>query len=338
MPSADAERIRAELVQQRSDAEVSIENGRRGWEEAAAQTNAGLRCAVTPLDLDGQPAEWISSPDSTDAGRVDSIVLLLHGGGFTAGSPRTHRELALRIAEACGCAVLLPDYRLAPEHPCPAAVKDAVAAYRWALAHRHPPERIALVGDSAGASIALAALVAIRDAGAPLPGAAVLLSPWVDLTLSGRSYVDNAALDPLTRRADLSRAVAHYLAGRPPSDPVASPIFAQLHGLPPLLIHVGDLEILLSDAVDLAAKARAAGVEVRLTVWEGMWHVFAAWAAHVPEAQESLTEVGTFVRSMTAGRSAHQPAHSITLQRVSTTLPYVAQYRESPNSGECRAP
>jgi acetyl esterase/lipase len=192
--------------------------------------------------------------------------------------------------------VLLIDYRLAPEHPCPAAIEDAVSAYRWLLQQAIAPEQIALGGDSAGGGLALAALIALRDSGTTPPAAAVLLSPWLDLALRGESMHTRAQVDPLTSYNDLRHAAALYLGGLAPDDPRASPLYADLHELPPLLIHAGDHEVLRSDATRLAERADAAGVPTQLAIWDSMWHVWHAWADQLPEARAANTQVGEFVR------------------------------------------
>jgi acetyl esterase/lipase len=270
-----------------------VEEGRHDWESAVIDVNARLadRCDIEFLDLAGVPAELVMTPGI----RSDTLVVLVHGGGFNAGSPRTHRELAVRLARTAGMPVAVPAYRLAPEHPCPAAAEDVVAVLR-ALADRgHDLARLAIVGDSAGAGVALASVVALRDAGDQLPAAVALLSPWVDLTLSGPSIVSHAAIDPMTTQAGLAWAAGLYLADMDPANPLASPLFAEMSGLPPMVIHAGSREILLSDALRLADRVAIGGGEVRLRVWKSMSHVFQA-SADLPEAQEALEDVGRFIR------------------------------------------
>ena len=186
MPSDEARRIRQVLTQRGPDVATPVEESRLSWEAAVAETNAGLTCRVMTLDMAGIPGELVAGQvtGTTDA----PAVLLLHGGGFTTGSPRTHRELAHRISVECGGSVFLPEYRLAPEHPCPAAVGDAVTSYRWLLEQGYPSEQIVVAGDSAGGALVVALLVAIRDLDLPRPAGSVLISPWVDLTMSGLSY------------------------------------------------------------------------------------------------------------------------------------------------------
>jgi phosphinothricin tripeptide acetyl hydrolase len=253
---------------------------------------------VEPVDAGGRPAEWIRAA----AARADAALLYLHGGGYVIGSPRSHRHLAAAIARAAGIGCLLPDYRLAPEHPFPAAVDDALGAYRWLLERRRlAPERVVVAGDSAGGGLTVATLLAARQAGLPQPAAAVCISPWTDMTLSGRSYESKAASDPMVRRDggfdSISAMAAAYLAGTDPRSPLASPLFADLRGLPPLLIQVGSEEVLLDDATGLAERARQAGVEVSLEVWEPMvhvWHWFLPW---LDEARAAVDKIGAFLRA-----------------------------------------
>jgi acetyl esterase/lipase len=240
----------------------------------------------------GVPAEWIEAPGPAK-GRV---VLLLHGGGYSLGSARSHRALGSRIAYAARARVLLPEYRLAPEHPFPAAVADALASYRWLLATGVRPERIAVAGDSAGAGLALALLVSLRDAGAPLPACAVLLSPFADLECRGESYASLAESDPIVSREmgiGMGRA---YVGEGDPRHPLASPVHARLDGLPPLLVQVGSREVVLDDARAIERHAKQAAVPVQLDVWPGMVHVWHLFASALEEGQRAIEELSSFVR------------------------------------------
>jgi monoterpene epsilon-lactone hydrolase len=252
---------------------------------------------VEPLTVGGRPAEWIRSPGV----REDAALLYLHGGGYVIGSPRSHRHLAESIARAAGIACLLPDYRLAPEHRFPAAVDDALAAYRFLLdRHGLAAGRLAVAGDSAGGGLTVATLVAIREAGLPLPAAGVCISPWTDLTCSAGSYETKAATDPMVARPGITMMAQEYLGGADPSTPLASPLFADLRGLPPLLIQVGSEEVLLDDAARLAERAQGAGVSATLEVWEPMihvWHWFLPW---LDEAQAAVDKIGAFLRARLA--------------------------------------
>jgi len=274
----------------------------------------GIRCVHT---LAGAVrAEWLSG-----SGRGTTTVLYLHGGSYVLGSIATHRALAARLAAACGARALLVDYRLAPEHPFPAALDDAIGAYRWLLARGTDPRRIVLAGDSAGGGLAAATLVALRDAGDPLPAAAVLLCPWVDLEGTGPSLATNAAADPMVDRDGLLRAAAAYLGGVDPRTPLAAPLHADLAGLPPMLIQVGKSEALLDDAVRFAARARAAGVDARLEQWDEMVHVWQAFAPLVPEAGAALVQIGAFVRAQRRRRRVSRP------RRARTTAGVAAEAR-----------
>ena len=251
---------------------------------------ADVRC--TPVDADGVPAEWITAAGARD----DHAVLYLHGGGYCIGSIATHRQLASDVSRAAGARVLLIAYGLAPERPFPAAVEDAARAYRYLLASGVKPSRASIAGDSAGGGLTAAALLALRDAGTELPAAGVCLSPWFDLTLSGASMQSKAAVDPIVQRDRLQRMADAYLDSRPATTPLASPLYADLAGLPPLLVQVGTAETLLDDATRFAERARAAGVAVDLDVWDDMVHVWQAFAFVLPEGRQALERVGAFLR------------------------------------------
>lgn len=250
---------------------------------------------VTEVDAGGVPAEWISA-DGHDPQRT---ILYLHGGGYVIGSRTSHRELVSRIARAAGARALSLEYRLAPEHPFPAAVDDAVAAYKWLLAQGARTGQLVIAGDSAGGGLTVATLLALRDRGIGLPAAGVCISPWVDLTGSGESMTTKADVDPMVQRALLQAMAGHYAAGDLRA-PLASPLFAGLRGLPPLLIQVGTSETLLDDSTRLAAKAKAEGVDVTLEQWEEMIHVWHFFAGMLPEARQAIERVGEFVRQRTA--------------------------------------
>jgi acetyl esterase/lipase len=222
-------------------------------------------------------------------------ILHLHGGGYTIGSLATIRPLASHMARAAGAKVLTVAYRLAPEHPHPGALDDAVSAYEWLLKQGWPPERLALAGDSAGGGLAVAALVALRRRGLPQPAAGVFLSPWTDLALTGASWGTNEGKDPLVTRWLLADMAERYLAGADPRLPTASPLYADLAGLPPLLIQVGTAEVLLDDSVALARAARAAGVAVTLECWSDMIHVWQAFAPVLDEANAAITRIGAWL-------------------------------------------
>ncbi len=227
--------------------------------------------------------------------RATYALLYFHGGGFCIGSPLMHRSIAAHLACHTAMSVFVPSYRLAPEHPYPAALQDALRAYRGLLAGGYTPHRIALVGDSAGGGLALALLVALRDAGIALPASAVLLSPWVDLSLSGASIAFNAADDPVVSPAWLASCARAYAGSLASNDPRVSPLFASLHGLPPLGIYVGTREVLLDDSARLAVLARDAGVRVELRRFDGLWHNWQFQAGLLPSAHQTFVDVADFI-------------------------------------------
>lgn len=272
---------------------------RGGFEAIIAARETPEWIAAEPVDAGGVPAEWVSAPGVA----ADRALIVFHGGGYVSGSLRTERALAGRLARATGVRALSVDYRLAPEHPFPAAVEDALAAYRWLVAQGVAPGQVAVAGISAGGGLALALLLALRDAGETPPVCAVLISPFTDLTCSAPSYESRAAAEPILSARWLRECAAWYLAGQDPRAPLASPRFADLHGLPPLLIDVGDAELLLDDATGVAESARAAGVEVTCTVWPGMYHIFHGAAGVLPEAQIALDRIGAFVAQAVTGQA-----------------------------------
>jgi monoterpene epsilon-lactone hydrolase len=249
--------------------------------------------AVTEVTVGEVPAHWLAAPGA-DTGRV---LLFLHGGGFQMGSLRSDGELAARLGRAGGMRVLFPEYRLAPEDPFPAAIDDALTAWHWLRTNQDLPARsMAVAGDSAGGGLAVALLVALRDAGQPLPAAAVLMSPTVDLTSSGASMTERVDQDPFSTPALLRQLASDYLAGADPQTPLASPLFASLSGLPPLLIQAGTADLLLSDAERLAAAATQAGVHVTLHIGDGLPHVYPIMLG-TPEAAEATEQTGNFLRT-----------------------------------------
>jgi len=274
----------------------SLEQTRAGFEQMAGLFPVGADIQREPVEAGGVKAEWVCAADA-DAGRA---VLYLHGGGYVIGSINTHRSLAARISQAAKARVLVIDYRLAPEHPHPAAVEDAVAAYRWMLSTGLKPSRIAVAGDSAGGGLTVATLVAIRDAKLPTPAAGACLSPWVDLEGIGQSMTAKAAVDPMVQKAGLVEMAEAYLGGKDPRTPLAAPLYADLSGLPPLLVQVGTAETLLDDSTRLAERARKAGVKVTLEPWENMIHVFQLFAPMLEEGQQAIDKIGAFVREHTA--------------------------------------
>jgi monoterpene epsilon-lactone hydrolase len=247
---------------------------------------------VERLDLDGVGALSIVTPES----RADRHILYFHGGGHVSGSPKFYRDFSWRIATAARARVLLTYHRLAPEHPYPAAIEDVANAYRALVAGGADPRTVALMGESAGGGLVLGALLKLRDEGSRLPAAAVTISPWTDLALSGRSYRQNDNADPMLSRTDAVRMASYYLGETDPRTPYASPVYGDPSGLPPTLIQVGSDEILLDDSVQMAERMRAAGCEVELEVWPRMPHAWHVWARVMPEARAAIARIGVFVQ------------------------------------------
>lgn len=246
--------------------------------------------------VEGLQADWLTPAGATP----DSLLLYLHGGGYIVGSFASHRGLVGHLARACRLRTLMPEYRLAPENPFPAALDDALAVYCRLLADGVAPHRLVLGGESAGGGLVLATLLALRDEGLPLPAAAFVLSPWTDLAATGESLRTRARQDPWFDPENVLPTAAHYVGTDSPTNPLISPLYGDFTGLPPLLIHVGDYEILLDDSTRVAARSREAGVDMTLRVWDGMWHVFQSLAARVPEARQSVDEIGAWVQSRLA--------------------------------------
>ncbi len=271
---------------------LSLQQQRKNLNRLAGPSKWLPGINITPVSAGGLPCEWL------DAGQAASngVILYFHGGGYVIGSIKTHRDLAARISAAAGCRLLNVDYRLAPEHPFPAALEDAVQAYRWLLSSHWRSESIFVAGDSAGGGLALALLLQLRDLSLPAPAGGILLSPWTDLTLSGASHQFNRKSDIMLRHFDPEEKAALYAGEYDLKNPFISPLFADHTNLPPLLIQVGADEILRDDSTRLAERVAAAGGEVRLEVWENMIHVFQAQAAFLPEARQAIEHIGDFVR------------------------------------------
>ncbi len=281
---------------------------RAAMEAAAGASRAPEDVAVTPFRLGGRDAEWLTPVGAPP----DAAVLYLHGGGYCIGSVATHRDLAGRIARASGCRVANLDYRLAPEHPFPAAVDDARSAYADLLAAGISPHRLAVAGDSAGGGLTVALLLALREGGIPLPAAAVCLSPWADLTQSSPAYIERAERDPMVSKAGLDVMAGAYLAGTEATVPLASPLFGDLAGLPPVRIEVGESEVLFDDATGLADRLRSAGVDVSLVVWPDLVHVFQAFPASLlPESDASIDGVGGFLATRLGTAAPPVPTEAV---------------------------
>ncbi len=252
---------------------------------------------VEPVTANGVRAEWTVVPRSAP----DAALLYLHGGGYVIGSLDSHRHLVAEAGRAAGCWALALDYRLAPEHPFPAPVEDAVAGYRWLLDRGMKPGRIALAGDSAGGGLVVAAMVAIRDAGLPQPGCGWCISPWVDMEAKGETMTSRAAADPTVQREGILDMARLYLGGADPRSPLAAPIYADLKGLAPLLIQVGACETLLDDALALAKVAGAADVRADLQIWPEMIHVWHLFHPELDAGRRATREGAAFVRAHMEG-------------------------------------
>ena len=274
------------------DADQSAQSLREGIESAAGAMPLLDGTTVESLSVAGVPCEWVRPAEVVV---TDACVLYLHGGGYVIGSCNTHRPLASHLASRTRLPVLLVDYRLAPEHPYPAALDDALTTYEWLLTHGFDSDRIVIAGDSAGGGLTLATLLALRDRGRPLPALGVPMSPWTDLTLSGESMTSIGDRDPMVTRPGLQRMADWYAAERDPAAPLVSPLFADASGLPPLLIQVGEVEVLRDDAVGFAARATAAGVDVTLEVWPEMIHVWQVFGPDVPESEAAVARIAEFV-------------------------------------------
>lgn len=279
-----------------SPANLTMAERRARYEKLADWLGGAPDARCEPVDAGGVPAEWVAAPGFDPA----RAVLLLHGGGYAIGSIATHRRLAYDLSAASGARVLVIDYRLAPEHPFPAALDDAVLAWRWLLQAGFAPNRLAIAGDSAGGGLVLATLVALRDGDLARPACAVAISPWVDLEASGHSITTRADRDAMVAREGLLEYTRLYLGDRSPRTPLAAPLHAELAGLPPVLVQVGSAETLLDDATRIAEKLHMAGNDVRLSVWPNMPHVFPFFAPVLSEGRDGCREIGDFLRQRTA--------------------------------------
>jgi len=291
MPDAEIEAIRKALEAHPRPA--GLKERRKRLDDLSVQYPLPADVRVEAADANGVAAEWTGTPEA-DPGNV---IMYLHGGGYTAGSLKSHRHMVAQAGREARTRTIALDYRLAPEHYFPAAVEDAVAGYRFLLSRGFLANHIAVAGDSAGGGLTVALLVSLRDAGLPLPACAWCISPWVDLEGAGASMTAKAAIDPMVQQPYLVELAAAYLSGANPRTPLAAPLYADLRGLPPMLIQVGSAETLLDDAVRLAGAAGAADVRVRLEVWPDMIHVWQLFYQQVAAGRRALAEAGAFIRS-----------------------------------------
>ena len=262
-------------------------------EALSASFRTKIKLTCIPVIANGVPAEWLTTPASS----ADTVILYLHGGSYNSGSIASHRSLAANIIDSANARALIVDYRLAPEHRFPAAVDDARAIYRWLLENHFNPDHIIVAGDSCGGGLALSLLIRLREEAQPLPVAAVCLSPWTNLACTGESWETNLKKDIMLDPEALRKSAQLYLAGADPRTPLASPLYADLKGLPPILIQVGSSELLLSDATCFAEQAEAAGSKVTLQVWKDMQHEWHFAANILPEARQAIWQIGQFIEA-----------------------------------------
>jgi acetyl esterase/lipase len=275
------------------DIKERVQKSRDGLEDLAKLVKVPKDVKIQKVDIDGVPAEWISAPSTVKG----NVILYLHGGGYISGSINSHRELVSRISRASNGRVLIIDYRLAPEHPFPAAIEDSTKAYEWLIENQKiSPENIIIAGDSAGGGLTFATLINLRDNGIALPIAAVGLSPWTDLGITGETYKTKRKEDHMVSLDGIIFDASLYLGDTDYQNPLASPLYGSLEGLPPILILVGTAELLLDDSRRFAERAEEAGIDITLDIWDDMPHVFPAFAAFAPEGQQGIEKIGEFMK------------------------------------------
>ena len=280
------------LADKKFNPDRTINEMRKEMQGLARLAGFPRKARAEKIRINNVSAEWIYGKDA----REDRAVLYLHGGGYNLCSADTHRELAAYISIASDAKVLLPNYRLAPESPFPTAMEDAIMAYGWLLENGFSGGNIALAGDSAGGGLSIAASIALRDAGDPLPCSIACISPWTDLAMSGSSIKTHSKIDPMLNLQLLQIMASNYIGENDPRNPLISPVYGDLKGLPPIFIHVGSDEILLDDSRRIADKAKGSGVDVELKIYDRMWHVWHLIARVMPEARKAITELGLFIR------------------------------------------
>ncbi len=295
MSDSEITMLRAALASRPRASEIA--EMRRNIDQRGKEYGVAADVTVQPVDANGVRAEWTSTPDADAA----SAILYLHGGGYVIGSLDSHRHVAAEAGRAAEVRTLALDYRLAPEYPFPAPVEDTLAAYRYLLTNGIKPNRIALAGDSAGGGLVVGALLAIREAGLPLPACGWCISPWVDMEALGGSFVDRAMTDPTVQKATIEMMAQWYLGGADPRHPHAAPLYGDLRGLPPLLIQVGAAETLLDDSISLARRAGIADVVVDLQIWPEMIHVWHLYFPVLAAGRRAIAAGGSFVRNSFQG-------------------------------------
>jgi monoterpene epsilon-lactone hydrolase len=280
------------LVASKFNPNMTIDEMRRGMESLTKLARLPSKTKVEKVSFNGISAEWICAKEAHE----DRVILYLHGGGYNIGSLNTHRELAAHISMTSGAKVLLPNYRLAPEHPFPSALEDTTSAYRWLLDTGLTGRNISIAGDSAGGALSIATSISLRDTGEPSPASIACISTWTDLEMSGNSIKTLAKIDPLLNLQLLKIMASNYIGDNDPCSPLISPIYADLRGISPLLIHVGSDEMLLDDSTRIAEKAKNAEVDVTLKIYDQMWHAWHLNVRLMPEAKNAIEELGSFIR------------------------------------------
>lgn len=292
MPSPGHERLMRKLLRNQIFPNADLDGVRDIVNYTGSLFSVDEDITIEPITLGGVQAEWSTPPEYEDG----ATVFYLHGGGYIMGSVGTYRHLTGRLAKHAGARMVSVDYRLAPEHPYPAALDDAVNAYRALLDTGQDPAKLGVAGDSAGGGLTLAMLLRLRDEGVLLPKAAAVIAPWTDLTLSGESWRANVDADPLIKVHRAEKHGHYYYGGHDPAHPYLSPLFADLNGLPPMLVHVGSKESMLDDSVAFADKVRQAGVGIRLEIEPELLHVWHYYLGWFPEADDGLSRLGAFLR------------------------------------------
>ena len=297
MVSKEMENVIKILRESIQSMELSVEAVREGLDQLSTLSKLPKDVKCEPVNVGGIPAEWITTPGSNN----NQVILYFHGGGFVAGSIKTHRDLVSRISRVSKARILIIDYRLAPEHPFPAGLDDCVSAYKWLINdEKIAPENIIVAGDSAGGGLTIGLFGKLKEENIPFPAAGVCLSPGTDATMSGESYRTKVELDPFLSPEICEFMMKQYLGDTDPRSPYLSVLTADLQGFPPLLIQVGSSEVLLSDSILLAERAKSFGVDVKLEIWDDMIHVFQAFAAFAPESREAIEKIGEFTRKIFA--------------------------------------
>ncbi|WP_417621174.1 alpha/beta hydrolase [Parasphingorhabdus sp.] len=284
-------KLRAALEARLAKPETTLAELRAFFEDGVERMPSPEDIAIEDVDDAGVRGTWYRPRYK----KTNRVILHFHGGGFAMGSSRSVRPLSANIVRASSVASFALDYRLAPEHPCPAQIHDAAEAYAWLLSQNYRPEDVVFAGDSAGGGLVVSALVEVRERGLPMPAGAVCISPWTDMTLTAQSLVENDRYDPQFANWFIASMAERYLGDMPASDPQASPVFADLTGLPPLLIQVGAVEALLDDSLKLAEAAEGAGVDVTLECWDQMIHVWHQYAPRLTGAVVALDRIAEWL-------------------------------------------